>query len=244
MNLASRRRAVRPLLDERKAADAMAAHYAFYYPDDKTSLIIAPAGASRARGYLAISRTGMDLFRPLVTMRLPLGDHQDTAELFAAALPPETPAIFIIPEDHRPLVEAFVDIQVEDRLRILELDPNNQEPVINVLVTQEIAPNGYPRFIIRSQHEKKRVVASAGINWQTPRFAEISVYTEAGQRRQGYGKSVVSALSRYLLDGARLPLYSVSEANPPSLQLAESSGFVDRGIRKLFIEGTRRPSQR
>ena len=67
---------IRPLLDEIKPADALASYYAFYHPDQKTSLILYPPAATVAQGYIALSRTGMDLFRPLLTMRLPLDDHE------------------------------------------------------------------------------------------------------------------------------------------------------------------------
>ena len=50
----------------------MAAYYALHHPDDKTTLVVPPtAEGQRANGYVALSRTGIDLFRPLVTMRLP-----------------------------------------------------------------------------------------------------------------------------------------------------------------------------
>ena len=67
-----KRRAIRHLLREDDPADAMAAYYALYHPDDKTTLVVPPTTeGQRANGYVALSRTGIDLFRPLVTMRLP-----------------------------------------------------------------------------------------------------------------------------------------------------------------------------
>lgn len=241
MDLNSRRRAIRPLLNEVKPADALANYYAFYHPDRKTSLITYPPAAPVARGYIALSRTGMDLFRPVLTMRLPLDDHQAAAELVGTALPEEAPVILYAPENHGPLLDAFFSVQSEERLRVLVLDHVRFQPVINILVTQEKSPNGLPRFVIRSQQSDNRVVASAGINWQTPTFAEISVFTEADQRRQGWGRSVVAALCQYILADGRTPLYTVNENNRPSLQLAESAGFVDRGIRRLLLETIRGP---
>jgi GNAT superfamily N-acetyltransferase len=243
MNLTSRRQAIRPLLDEKKPGDALACYYAYYHPDSKTGLFTTPTDAASARAYLAISRTGGDLFRPLLTMRLALDDHQATADLIQTALPPEAPAILYAPENHGPLLHAFFQVQSEDRLRVLVLDRGRYQPVINVLVTQEVSPNGYPRFVIRSRQEGDRVVASAGVNWQTPNFAEISVFTEADHRRQGWGRSVVAALCGYLLESGRTPLYAVSEGNRPSLQLAEQCGFADLGIRRLLLEALRAPAR-
>ena len=219
----------------------MASYYAFYHPDDKTNLAVYPLDANRATGYLALSRTGLDLFRPLVTMRLPLADHEGSADLIRSALPEDAPVLLSAPPDHGPLLHAFFNIQTEEQLRILVLDRGRYQPVINVLVTQEKTPNGLPRFIIRSSRERERVVAAASVNWQTPNYAEISAYTEADQRRQGWGRSVVAALSQHLMDNGRTPLYAVNEANQPSLMLAESAGFVDVGLRRLFLQATRAP---
>lgn len=240
MDLAARRHAIRPLLDDRQAADALASYYAFYHPDNRTSLVIQPPEVPKAQGYMALSGTGIDLFRPLVTMRLPLGDLQLSADLIQDALPQEAPVILYVPEDHGPLINAFFEIQAENRLRVLVLDRGRHQPVINVLVTEERTPDNLARFVIRSRQDDNQVVASAHINWQTPNFAEIAVFTEADQRRQGWGRSVVAALVQHLLDSGRTPLYTVGEENRPSLQLAETCGFADLGIRKLLLEATRR----
>ena len=67
-DLAADRRAIRALLDEHSPSDAAASYYAFYHPDRQTQLLPYPAGAERAQGYVALSRTGLDLFRPLLTL--------------------------------------------------------------------------------------------------------------------------------------------------------------------------------
>ena len=72
MKLPDKRRAIRSLLDERNPADAQAIYYAYNHPDEKTQLITYPPEASVAKGYVCIARTGIDLFRPLLTMRLPI----------------------------------------------------------------------------------------------------------------------------------------------------------------------------
>ncbi|MFL7837548.1 MAG: GNAT family N-acetyltransferase [Candidatus Promineifilaceae bacterium] len=239
MDLDASRRAIRPLLDESKPADALASYYAYYHPDPKTGLVIYPSDAVTARGYIAFSRTGIDLFRPLLTMRLPLEDEA-AAELIQSALPVDTPAILITPENYIPILNALFDVQTESRLQVLVLDRGRFQHVINVLVTQEKTPDGLPRFVIRSRQENDQVVASASINWQTPNFAEISVFTERDQRRQGWGRSVVAALCQHILDGGRTPLYTVEESNRPSLKLAEGIGFVDLGIRQHLLQATRK----
>ena len=92
MSKESQRQAIRHLLDEGQPADAMAAYFAFYYADEKVALRPYPAEGEQAQGYLCYARTGMDLFRPLVTMRLPKlidmrGDPYERAEHEAAPYP-------------------------------------------------------------------------------------------------------------------------------------------------------------
>lgn len=247
-DLKAARRAIRRLLRDRDAIDAMAAYYAFHHPDDKTALVLSPEGVednpvAHADGYVALSRTGIDLFRPLVTMRLPTDSDvmamPAAAELLGRALAPGQPAILNAPERYRPLIEALFDIQAEERLRLYALTPSRYEPIVNVLVSRSTGPGDLPRFTIRSaQSGQEEVVAAASLNWQSPYFAEIAVNTRPQFRRQGWGRSVVSALSGHLIESGRTPLYVVSEENTASAQLAEHVGFTDTGARDLLLQAT------
>jgi RimJ/RimL family protein N-acetyltransferase len=186
-----------------------------------------------------LSRTGIDLFRPLVTMRLPDGGQDYTAavELLQRAFQPGMPLIATVPVAYLPLLRALFDIQSEETLRLYALDQRRFEPVINVLVTQTTASNQWPRYIIRSTHGPNgEIVASASLNWQSPAFAEIAVFTRPDQRRQGWGRSVVAAMAQHVLADGRTPLYVVAEENQASIQLAESVGFVDTGIRETMLQ--------
>ncbi|CUS03120.2 protein of unknown function [Candidatus Promineifilum breve] len=244
--LAAQRRAIRRLLREHDPADAMAAYYAFHHPDDRTTLVLAPedveAGSiGQADGYVALSRTGIDLFRPLVTMRLPTDRDPDSAQLavdlIGRALAPGQPVILNVPARYHPLITALFDVQAEEELRLLALAPADYEPIINVLVTRSEGPGGLPRYAIRSSADgREEVVATASLNWQSPHYGEIAVNTRPQYRRQGWGRSVVAALSGHLLDSGRAPLYVVSEANGASAALAESVGFTDTGARELLLQ--------
>lgn len=245
-DLIAQRRAIRHLLRERDPADGMAAYYAFHHPDDKTALVLSPEGvannpAAHADGYVALSRTGIDLFRPLVTMRLPTdrdpGATQAAADLIGRALAPGQPIILSIPARYRPLIDALFDVDTEERLHLYALDPTRYEPIVNVLVARTDGPGDLPRFTIRSsQSGEEEVVASASLNWQSPVFAEIAVNTRPRYRRQGRGRSVVSALSGHIIATGRTPLYVVSEDNNPSANLAESIGFTDTGAREYILQ--------
>lgn len=241
-----KRRAIRHLLREDDPADAMAAYYALYHPDDKTTLVVLPtAEGQRANGYVALSRTGIDLFRPLVTMRLPTDRDpaavQAAANLLRLALGSGQPAILSAPVRYMPLLRALFDIQSEEQLRLYALATREFEPIVNVLVTRGIGAGGLARYTIRSaQSGQEEVVADATLNWQSPRYGEIAVNTRPQHRRQGWGRSVVAALSQHLLDSGRTPLYVVSEENAASIQLAESVGFRDTGARELFLQAALR----
>ena len=241
-NLTNSRRAIRLLLDERQPADAVASYYAFHHPDHKTQLLTYPANANRAAGYIALSRTGMDLFRPLVTLRLPDADMAASVELIYQVLLPGTAVILITPLAYRSLLQAVFDIQAEEHLRILMLERARFEPIINVLVVQTTGPNNLPRFIIRrAAGPEQEIVASASLNWQSPTFAEIFVNTSRSHQRQGWGRSVVAAMAQYLLKNGRIPLYIVSENNIPSIQLAQSVGFKDSGRQLVMLQAALKP---
>jgi GNAT superfamily N-acetyltransferase len=233
-------------LREREPADAMAAYYALYHAEERTTLVVAPE--ARPMGYVALSRTGIDLFRPLVTMRLPTDRSADdrsadateaAADLIHRALGAGQPVILSVPARYQPLIQALFDVQSEERLRLYALDLGRFEPIINVLVARAMGPGNLPRYTIRSgQSGEEEVVASASLNWQSPYFAEIAVNTRPQHRRQGWGRSVVAALSQEVLDNGRTPLYVVAEDNTASIHLAESVGFVDTGAREIMLQAT------
>ena len=70
-DLAQQRALARHLLDERSAADAMAAYYALEHAASRTRLFLHYADGGRVDGVLVRSQTGADLFRPLVILRAP-----------------------------------------------------------------------------------------------------------------------------------------------------------------------------
>lgn len=241
--LVEKRRAIRRLLDEGKAADAPAAYYAFYHPDGRTQLFTYPEADVPARGYVALSRTGIDLFRPLMTMRLPAGDPEGASSLIYGALAPGTSLFIHAPVEYRPLLSAFFQFQSEQLLSLYRLERARFEEEVNVLVVRSPTPDGLPRFIVRptGPASEGEIGASATVNWQSPDFADISVYTNPQYRQRGWGQSVVTALVRHLLQTGRTPLYQVEQHNQASIALARQVGFVNSGADKLLLEATLKP---
>ena len=239
MDLNQRRRAIQHLLTA-SPADATAAYYAFHHPEGKSSVLPYPAEAERADGFVTFSRTGLDLFRPLVTMRLPITDLETSAETIYHAIQPETAVIIQAPTDYLPLLQALFDVQTIEHFHLYALNRSRFESVINVLVTQSTSPNGLPRFVVRSQQDD-RVIASAGINWQSPDYASLSVNTDAAHRRQGLGVSVLSAIVGYILDNGRSPLYEVATSNMASQTLAEQTNFTNTGADKVLLQAVLKP---
>lgn len=240
MPLTQQRRAIYHLLDETNPANGMAAYFAFYHPDNRTILRPFPYTAIRAEGYVALSRTGMDLFRPFVTLRLPIHNMQASTDVIYEAIDAGTAVILNSPIRYAPLLRALFEIQSEEQLSLFVLRPSNFQPVINVLVTQDNAPNGMPRFSIRDR-ENDVIGASATLNWQSPSYAEIGVTTHPGYRRRGWGRSVVSSMVNFLLENGRTPLYVVAPNNEASVQLAERVGFTDSGVREIMIQAVLNP---
>lgn len=242
MALEARRRAIRHLLDRRQPADAMAVYYAFFHDAHKTRLLTwPPVPENTAVGFVTSSRTGIDLFRPLLTMRLPLPDLEASAELLQMALPVGAEAFMSIPRRYEPLVRAFCDILSEEHLHLYELT-HTPEPEVNVLVTRADM-NGLPRFVIKQERDGQRItVASANLNWQTNYYGEIAVNTRPEYRQKGYGRAVVRALATHLRRHGRVPLYAVNPLNTPSVHLAEGLGFTLVSDDEVMLEVRRRPA--
>ncbi len=191
MSFSALQQSIRHLVDEWSAADAMVAYYAFHHDADKTYLVTSPPAAERAEGFVTISRTGIDLFRPLLTMRLPIHDLAQSRELLMQALPPGQEAFAAVPESHLPLVRALCEIQSEEPLNLYALPAERFKPLINVLVTRE-DEHEMPRFVVKQVVNGQRTaVAAAGLNWLSPRFGEIAVRTRPEYRQKGFGRGVV-----------------------------------------------------
>lgn len=251
MSLNKKRRAIRHLLNEKNPADAQAAYYAFHHPDEKTTLVTYQDTNENVTGYVCLSKTGIDLFRPLITMRLPRSrsktnlDLTAAAELITRAIPIGLAAIINAPVSYHPLLGGLLNINREVQLKVFALDRTRFEPIINVFVSQTDSYNGLPRFIIRQSGDGRpssrgEIVASAGLNWRSDNYAEMYVHTKNPYRRQGLGRSVVAALVQAVLDQGRTPLYAAHDDNSPSIQLAESVGFVETGAVDVLIEGEMR----
>jgi RimJ/RimL family protein N-acetyltransferase len=250
LNLLEARKAIRGLLQETNPFDAQAVYYANFHPDQKVKIRVFPSGAISAAGYICLARTGMDLFRPFLTMRLPRQpdtgniDLNASSQLIYSSLHPGSDVIGTGPIEYLALMEALFDVDSKAQLKLFVLDPKRFKPIVNVLVTHTESYNGLPRFTIRKgSGEGSEVLASAGLNWQSSRFAEIYTHTSAPHRRQGYGKSVVAAAVQHVLEHGRRPLYMVNQDNEPSIRLARSVGFVDTGAMKFQMEGVLRQQQ-
>lgn len=221
------RRRARRLIDERSPADALAGYYVLHCPPERAQLFVHPAGDGPAEGFLVRARTGIDLFRPLVTFRA--ATEAAALDLFQRGLLPGRPVYLTVPEALAFWANRHLQVTDAELHRVCRLDAGRFQPLLNVLVVTSEDPGGGPRCEIRSGGQ---VGAVAGVNWQSPRFAEIYVYTEPAVRGRGWGKAVVSSLIGLLLKSGRTPLYVVSEANDYSIRLAEAVGFVDTGQRE------------
>ena len=227
---------VRPLLDPRSPGDALASYYAFHHAPDRSELFVYPDDATGqpATGFLVRARTGLDLFRPLVTFRA----HSEAGAqaLFAAGLQPGRPAYLTVPDRLALWANKLLTITDAELHRVYQLNPARYEPILNVLAVISTGTDGLPRVEIRAG---ERAGAVAGINWQSPDFAEVYVYTDPAVRGRGWGKAVVASLVALIRQSGRTPLYVVGETNEYSIRLAEAVGFEDTGHREYVGQAVR-----
>ena len=230
MSVYESRQAILSILDVNKPVDAPTVYYALDYPADRTELAVEKDAQGRAVGFVARCRTGLDLFRPLVTMRCfaPVV----AARLLAQVLAPGHSYIFFARRDQLTLIKGLMEVQNTRILHVYRLDPKRFKPAINVMVQEKAAPDGLPRFEIYSGG----LQAQAGINWQSGQFAEVFVYTEEEARRRGWGRSVITACTEQVLKAGQTPLYLVEADNEKSRQLARNVGYVDTGARQVYAD--------
>ena len=228
---------LRVLLDPRRAGDAMASYYAFSHPAAKTRIWVHQSSAGRLDGFILRAQTGMDLFRPLATLRAP--DSLAAAGLLRAAFPSPQAAMFSFPEPLGLWVLPLLTVESMVPLQVLRLNPARLEPLINILVQRSNSPGGLPRYEIRNEN---RLLAAAGVNWQSSDWAEIFVQTDPDVRERGYGRSVCAALCRHLLEEKKSVLYAVEEKNAASMRLANGIGFEDAGEREILCSGSVLPA--
>ena len=227
-DLAQQRALARHLLDERSAADAMAAYYALEHAASRTRLFLHYADGGQVDGVLVRSQTGADLFRPLVMLRAP--NPNAAAQLLQAGLHPGRPYYLVLPSELGTV--AFRELEITELQLLCQyvLYAHQFKPLINVLVQRAAGSDGALRYEIRAQD---RVRAWAGVNWRSDYFAEVYVEVEQAVRGRGWGRAVVAALAKELLGAGVQPLYSVAQGNRASIKLAEALGFVDNGNREL-----------
>jgi N-acetylglutamate synthase-like GNAT family acetyltransferase len=185
----------------------------------------------RIDGFIAVSQTGEDLFRPLVALQA--SGPEVAVDLLAGTLAPHRPYRIIAPIELAQAMEATLDVTRSTVNRVYQLDEARFRPIVNVLVQRVTNADGAPRFQIESQG---KLVAMAGTNWRSPTFAEVFVYVHPRARGRGWGKSVVSACTAELLEERLQPLYIVAEGNETSMRLADAVGYVDTRGREFDAE--------
>lgn len=227
-----KRKQIRHILRPDDPADALVSYYAQWHDPRRTTLTLHRNAQDKVDGFVVVSQTGADLFRPLVTLRAP--DRQTVGELLSAALTRNRPYQVIVPLELASAIRQFIEMGQATTNRIYRLDASRFQPVINVLVQQVEGADGSPRFQIESRGQ---VVAMSGTNWRSPTYAEVYVYVHPTGRGRGWGRSVVSACTTQVRDSGLKPLYMVAKENDASVRLAETLGYVDTGAREFVGEG-------
>jgi len=229
LSLREQRTLIANLLDVSSAIDAPTAYYALYHPPERSALFVRTEG-NVARGFVGRFQTGYDLFRPLITLRC--REAETAADLLAEACIVGRPYLLFANLNQLALVGGSMQVSNERILSIYALDLARFKPEINVLVKTSTAPDGTPRAEISNGGYK----AVAGVNWQSPGYAEIYVQTDAEVRGRGWGRAVVQAVTAKVRGSGRIPIYLAEVQNQASIQLAESIGYRDTGARQVFAD--------
>lgn len=231
------RRAIGSLLVPHDPADARTAYYALQHDARRTVLTLHRTATGHVDGFLATCITGFDPFQPLVVLRA-FGPGTLEA-LIREALTPGRSYLFSVPVYIGAALEEMLTPAEAVTWRILRADSSRFQPLINVLVTQERGAEGRPRWQIRAQ---ERVVAAAGVNWQSGRWAEVYVAGESAARVRRWDESVLSAATAALLAQGVTPLYLVALGDSRAQRVAERLGYHDSGAREFTCVATAPPT--
>jgi GNAT superfamily N-acetyltransferase len=185
-------------------------------------------------GFVGRFQTGIDLFRPLVAMHC--FAPEPAANLLSEVLIPGRSYIFFASLSQLPFVGGSLALSHERVLSIYALDPARFVSEINVTVLNKAAPDGTPRCEIAPPPGKTEPIAVAGVNWQSPGFAELYVHTHSEFRGHNYGQRVLARCTERVLQSGRIPLYLVEPNNEPSVKLALKLGYVDSGARQVMAD--------
>lgn len=230
MTIREQRQIIQRLLDDTSLVDAPTAYYALYHAPERSALAIRTNRAGRPLGFAGRFTTGIDLFRPLVTLHA--RGAEMAADLLAELLTPGRPYLFFANQNQTPWIGGSMRVENQRVLRIYYLDHTRFRPTVNVLVTQRASADKRPRYEVNSND----LQAVSGVNWMSPGFAEVFVHTDPQARRRGWGTSVLNACTEHLIRSGRQPLYLVEDDNNESIALAESVGYVDSGGRQVFAD--------
>ncbi|MBX3061448.1 MAG: GNAT family N-acetyltransferase [Anaerolineae bacterium] len=230
LTLSEARDALHKSIDVTNPTEAPTAYYALYHDSKRSVLHVRTDAQGHAVGFVGRFQTGIDLFRPLVCMRCWQPDL--AADLLSEALVPGRPYLLFSNVNQLPMVGGSMQVSNERILQIFALDSSRFKSVMNVLVVHKVSENGLPRVEINSNG----LTAMAGLNWQSPGFAEIYVHADPEVRQRGWGAAVVASICDRVLASGRVPLYLVEPSNEASVRLAKGLGFVDTGARQVFAD--------
>lgn len=237
LSIQEQRRAIRPLLVPDDPGDARTAYYGLEHDPRRTILTLHRTPAGHVDGFLGTCITGSNPFQPLVVLRaFGLGTLE---ALVSQALTPGRSYLFSVPVYIGAGLEGMLSLSETATWCILRADASHFEPLINVLVTQELGAEGRRRWQIRSQ---ERVVAAAGVNWQSRRWAEVYVASDPAARARRWDESVLSAATAALLAEGVTALYLVAQEDSHARRVAERLSYHDSGAREFTCVGTVPPA--
>lgn len=223
----------RPLINKAAVYDAMASYYACDHEDGQVEVYGAFSGRRNPVGFLVRTRTGMDLFRPLL---IPFVARQEVlTDLLDEVLVPSRPVLLMLPVEQWDWINSSIHLSAEKRMDVYRLDPISYQPVMNVLVQSRESPMGWPRYEIRS---KSMTVAAAGVNWAGARFVEVYVDLVENARELAFGRSVLAALSENLLSRGRVPIIRLEDDLAYRRVMLEEIGFKRTGVRLVMCQAT------
>lgn len=219
------------LLDLRSASDSVLAYYVLDHPAQKVKIYASYAANGRLNGFLISAQTGLDLFRPLVLISA--SSRETAITLLKNFMMPPKSILIQVPLDQREWIESLLELGDVHITELLRLDPEQFEPIVNVLVRETTSPDGAPQFEINSKSGAKAI---AGLNWKGSKFAEVYVQADAEALERKLAISVLAAACSKLVHENLIPLFR-NEAGSLAYEELAAVGFRSTGFRSIMAIG-------
>ncbi|MBI3272994.1 MAG: GNAT family N-acetyltransferase [Planctomycetes bacterium] len=216
------------LVSKSSPRDALACYYLFDCPESE---VVVDADG-RGRAFLVKSPNPFDAQRPVVIVRATDGERVE--RLVRESLEGDQEFVFVVTPDVAGPLRRALAVRVETTSAIFSVTRRSFRPHPAAETPVCMEDGQMLKYCVRNGGD---LLSSAGVLWESSRFAELFVFTETASRGKGYGRAVASACTANCLERGRTPLYIPEESDEATISVCRSLGYRSTGDRDYTCIG-------